>query len=174
MKQLCQQDTAYELSTVEGIFKMVPVPAELPPHRPYPPICAPRQGASFVSAHVPGGCSHVGQLLTCFGISITCILNHRKQEKYLCTSPRHARRQKRQNKNVIFFVARVALTVVSRPRRCLSQTFTWSRVRLIPTSPSFPRRLISWSGFTTKRYNIVWEGLKERSIRKWFGSSDSL
>lgn len=68
----------------------------------------------------------------------------------------------------------MALTVVSCPKRCLSQTFTWSRVRLIPTSPSFPRRLINWSGFTTKRYNMQ-EGLKKkRIIRKWFRLRDSL
>lgn len=36
MKQLCQQHTASELPAVEGIFNMVPVPAELPPHRPDP------------------------------------------------------------------------------------------------------------------------------------------
>lgn len=39
VKQLCQLDTAFELSTadsqVEGIFKMVLIPAELPPYRAY-------------------------------------------------------------------------------------------------------------------------------------------
>lgn len=41
-------------------------------------------------------------------------------------------------------------TVASCPSRGFSQDLTPSRVRLTPTRPSFPRRLISWSGLTTK------------------------
>lgn len=45
------------------------------------------------------------------------------------------------------------LTVASCPSRGFSQDLTPSRVRLTPTRPSFPRRLISWSGLTTRLWN---------------------
>lgn len=47
----------------------------------------------------------------------------------------------------------LALTVASWPSLGFSQDLTPSRVRLTPTRPSFPRRLISWSGLTTKLWN---------------------
>ena len=45
-------------------------------------------------------------------------------------------------------------TVVSLIRRDFSHSLTPFRSRLTPTKPSFPRLLISWSGFTT---NLWWE-----------------
>lgn len=44
------------------------------------------------------------------------------------------------------------LTVVSFIRWFLSQSRTPGRSRSMPTRPSFPRRLMSWSGFTTSRW----------------------
>lgn len=50
-------------------------------------------------------------------------------------------------------------TVVSFMRRDSSHSLTPFRSRLTPTRPSFPRLLISWSGFTTslwrRRINMV-------------------
>lgn len=44
------------------------------------------------------------------------------------------------------------LTVVSFIRWFLSQSRTPGRSRSMPTRPSFPRRLMSWSGLTTSRW----------------------